>query len=296
MIPIHSVIWHEARERNPETRQNEPLETMDDPEQVRSYVKAYEWGGPTSALQLHHLREIGRLIRPGDTVLDLACGPGPLLLELAALYPTCHFIGADLSAKMLAHLENETRARSLGNVRMAREDIRKLPSIADGSVDLVISTSALHHLPDETSLAQVFRRIGTLLKRGGGFYLFDFALLRSPRARAIFVAEVSKRAPPLTTRDYDLSLRAAFPLRSVLEIARAELPKPYKVSRSAFVDFFYFLQTSPRAEVSESAGTYIAAIRGNLDIGMRIEHFMLRKLKREHWVAGGRADHCSNPE
>src|SRR5688572_20159869 len=133
-----------ARERP--ARQPESSEAMDDVEQVRSYVKAYEWGGPTSALQLHHLRELSRMIRPGDTVLDLACGPGPLLLELAPLFPQTTFIGVDLSGTMLEYLREEIAARGLANVSVLQEDIRSLPSVGTGTVDLVISTSALHHL------------------------------------------------------------------------------------------------------------------------------------------------------
>jgi tRNA G46 methylase TrmB len=94
MIPIPLILWNEYKIKSYPARINEPHETMDDIEQIRSYVKAYEWGGPSSALQLHHLRELSEMIRHGATILDLAFGPGPLLLELAKLYPECHFIGA----------------------------------------------------------------------------------------------------------------------------------------------------------------------------------------------------------
>ena len=78
MLPIHKIIWHEAMAAERPERRPEPEESMDDLAQVRSYVQAYAWSGPTSALQLCHLRSLAGLIRPGDTVVDLACGPGPL--------------------------------------------------------------------------------------------------------------------------------------------------------------------------------------------------------------------------
>ena len=280
MLPIPKIIWYESTSGGRPTRQNEPWETMDDLDQVKSYVEAYAWGGPTSALQLHHLRELSLLIKPGDVVLDLACGPGPLLLELAAIYPDTTFIGADLSSTMLQHLRQEAASRGLKNAVVLQEDIRTLPSMGDTQVDLVISTSALHHLPDEPSLRDVFRRTRSLLKRSGGFYMFDFGLLNSPKSRGIFVAEVAKLAPPLTARDYDLSLQAAFPIDLVFAAAREELPRPFRASASAFVDFCYFLQTPRRAQPSAEAQAYIKGIWRKLSATMRAEHLLLRWLRR----------------
>jgi len=253
---------------------------MDDAEQVRGYIRAYEWGGPTSALQLHHLRELSHLIRPGDTVVDLACGPGPLMLELAPLYRDTTFIGADLSARMLDHLRQESAARGLKNITIAQEDIRTLPSLESGGIDLVISTSSLHHLSDESGLREVFRRIRSLLKPGGGFYIFDFGLLRSAEARNLFVREVAKLAPAVTARDYDLSLQAAFPIDRVFEIARSELPKPFTCMRSALVDFFYFLQTPPITARSSAAEEHIDKRWRTLSASMKAEHVMIRTIRR----------------
>jgi SAM-dependent methyltransferase len=252
---------------------------MDDVEQVRSYVKAYEWGGPTSALQLHHIRELSRMIRPGDTVLDLACGPGPLLLELAPLFPQTTFIGADLSSTMLEYLREEIAARGLANVMVLQEDIRTLPSVGTGTVDLVISTSALHHLPDDDSLVQTFRRMKQLLKPGGGCYLFDFGLLKSAKTRGLFVAEVAKLAPPLTAHDYSESLKAAFPIDWIFDVAGRELGGPLKLSRSLWVDIMYFLQTPFRTLPDSTAEAYVKRRWSGLNWTMRVEHLMMRALR-----------------
>jgi arsenite methyltransferase len=281
MLPIPLIIWHEATTAIRPERINEPQESMDDPAQVEAYIQAYEWGGPTSALQLHHLRELSRMIRPGDTVVDLACGPGPLLLELAKIYPDTRFIGADLSPTMLAYITSEADRLGLKNVEVLCEDIRDLPSLQDGQVDMVITTSALHHLPDHGVLRQVFRKIKSLLKKDGGFYIFDFGQLKSSKTRELCVAEVAKLAPPLTAHDYDLSLQAAYPIELVFETAREELPRPYTASTSAFVDFFYFLQTGQRTEPSEAALARIDACSKTLSVAMKIEHVMLRTLRRK---------------
>lgn len=280
MLPIPKILWHEATARARPSRQPEPAETMDDIEQVNSYVQAYAWGGPTSALQLHHLRELSRMIRPGDIVVDLACGPGPLLLELAPIYPDTSFIGVDLSTTMLEYLRRKAASRGLGNITILKDDIRTIPAVGNACVDLVISTSALHHLPDEDSLRQVFRRIRSLLRPGGGFYLFDFGLLKSSRAREMFVAEVAKLAPPLTARDYELSLQAAFPIDLVFRIAQEELPKPYAAATSAFIDFYFFLQTRQRTLPSDRAQARIDEVSRGLADAMKMEHLMIRWLRR----------------
>lgn len=285
MLPIHTIVWHELRASSPPSRIPEPCEAMENAEQVKSYVAAYEWGGPTSALQLHHLRELSTLIRPGATVLDLACGPGPLLLELAPLYPETRFLGVDLSQEMLQHLSSEASARGLDNISTLEEDIRTLPSVENESIDLVISTSALHHLPDAEGLCEVFRRIGSALAPDGAFYLFDFGLLRSKRARELFVAEVAKLAPPITARDYEASLQAAFPIDFVFGSAAASLPRPYVAAKSAMVDFLYSLQSPPRTACPPAIAAYIDKRWAELSVSMKMEHVMLRLLRQSKTFA-----------
>lgn len=280
MLPIHTILWHELMTSVIPARVPEPAEAMENADQVRSYVAAYEWGGPTSALQLHHLRELSRLIRPGGTVLDLACGPGPLILELAPLYPDTRFIGADLSSEMLQYLAGEAKVRGLNNVFTLEEDIRTLPSIEQDQVDLIISTSALHHLPTEEGLRQVFHRIRSIVGKDGAFYLFDFGLLKTKQAQALFVAEVAKLAPPITAHDYELSLQAAFPINFVFASASEALPRPCIAERSILVDFFYSLQSPARTVCPPNVESYIAKRWHGLSSSMRIEHVMLRLLRR----------------
>jgi SAM-dependent methyltransferase len=182
---------------------------------------------------------------------------------------------------MLEYLRQETRTRRLDNVTIVREDVRILPSLENGQIDLVISTSALHHLRDENGLRDVFRRIRSLLRPGGGFYIFDFGLLRSEEARQIFVAEVAKLAPPMTAHDYDLSLKAAFPVEAVLDLARSELPRPFEFAASAFFDIFYFLQTRPRTPRQPDVQAYIDRRWRELTVQMKAEHLMFRWFTRK---------------
>jgi arsenite methyltransferase len=279
MLPIHKIIWHEWREKNTPVRVPEPSEAMEDMEQIRAYVKAYEWGGPTSALQLHHLRELSTLIRPGDTVLDLACGPGPLLLELAPLYPDCRFIGADLSRPMLEVLTESCEARGIRNVETLCEDIRVIPSLAPGSVDMIITTSALHHLPDLECLGQVFERAERLLTPDGGMYVFDFGLVKSPRTRELLVADVASKAPAVTAVDYAHSLNAAFPIAEVVKLARRQFRRPLSITSSRFVDFFYFIRSPARCGAAADTMSYVRRMRQRCPLPVKMEGAMLSRLQ-----------------
>ncbi|MCY7289381.1 MAG: class I SAM-dependent methyltransferase [Cryobacterium sp.] len=281
MLPIHKIIWHEARTANRPERIPERSEAMEDTDQIKSYLKAYEWGGPFSALQLYHLRALSKMIRPRDIVLDLACGPGPLLLELAQLYPRCTFIGVDLSAPMLGVLRDSAAARSIKNIEILHEDIRDLPSLNNRKIDLVITTLALHHLPDFEGLRQTFKRFNDLLVPDGGFYVFDFGLLRSSRTRALLLAESAKTAPPITVIDQDQSLQAAFVIDDVVRLARACLRSPFSASSSSFVDYFYFLQTAARTNPAESVKKYISSLWDELSPSNKIEYLMLKLLRRK---------------
>ena len=282
MLPIHKVIWHEWRERNVLVRVPEPSEAMENPEQIRAYVKAYEWGGPTSALQLYHLRQLSRMIRPGDTVVDLACGPGPLLLELAALYPDCRFIGIDLSQPMLdVLLEQAEERKLLANVETRCEDIRMLPSFGQAQVDMVITTSALHHLPDLQSLHTTFARVDGLLKSDGGFYAFDFGLLGSPKTRVLMVKEVARSAPEVTATDYKHSLDAAFPIHEVMQAARSQLRRPFTIRTSSFVDFFYFISTGSRFSGPSPLSSYTRRRWDELSFHGKSEFGMLQLMQRQ---------------
>lgn len=283
MLPIHKLIWHEWRARHEQpVRVPEPSETMEDPEQIRAYVKAYEWGGPTSALQLYHIGQLSTLIRPGDTVLDLACGPGPLLLELAALYPDCWFIGADLSRPMLDVLAQTCAERGITNVRTLCEDIRELCGVEQGTVDVVISTSALHHLPDSESLGRVFGRLCDLLRPEGGVYLFDFGLVRSQATRDLLVADVARKAPKVTALDYHHSLRAAFVIDEVAALASRHLPSRARTASSRFVDFLYVIRTPARVAPPFAVDSFVSATTRRCGWGTRFERLMLETMLRHH--------------
>ncbi len=93
--------------------------------------------------------------RPGERILDLGCGDGPLTARLAAL--GCDVVGVDGSAAMIA------AARALGL------DARVMDGEAlcfDGEFDAVFSNAALHWMLRADAVIDGVRRA---LKPGGRF-------------------------------------------------------------------------------------------------------------------------------
>jgi len=144
--------------------------------------------------------------------VDLACGPANQLGLIARLNPQTRFIGVDLSGPMLERAREHAARERLSNVEFVLSDIADVPALRDHSVDAVISTMALHHLPTFEHLRRTFAEIGRFLKPDGGVYLADFGHLKSERSIDYFAHQYADRQPELFTLDYLYSLRAAFSL------------------------------------------------------------------------------------
>ncbi len=70
---------------------------------------------------------------------------------------------------------------------------------ADASVDAVVSTMSLHHLPTVERLCQTYREVARILKPGGGIYMVDFGHLKSRRSIEYFGHQHAHRQPALFT-------------------------------------------------------------------------------------------------
>lgn len=91
----------------------------------------------------------------GETVLDLACGPGTLTRRLStAVGREGLVVASDLSVPMLSRASREVRA---SNVAFLRADAMDLP-LRDDTVDAVCCSLCLHLVPDvETALGEIAR-------------------------------------------------------------------------------------------------------------------------------------------
>ncbi|RJQ82312.1 methyltransferase domain-containing protein [Pseudonocardiaceae bacterium YIM PH 21723] len=101
--------------------------------------------GPSMAGERQYVRGQLRL-KPGHTVLDLACGPGNFTRDLAgAVRPGGLVVGVDASPTMLARAIADTLDHP--EVGYLRGDAERLP-FADASFDAVCCFAALHMFGD----------------------------------------------------------------------------------------------------------------------------------------------------
>ncbi|MBO6783282.1 MAG: methyltransferase domain-containing protein [Alphaproteobacteria bacterium] len=123
------------------------------------------------ALEEHILPLVPGLIErleAGIRVLDLGCGRGRALMQLAARFPASTFTGYDLSDEALAWASAEAEERGLANVRFAVRDLSGFDRDADpAAFDFVTTFDAVHDQADPRALVRGIRR--TLAP--GGVYL-----------------------------------------------------------------------------------------------------------------------------
>lgn len=124
-------------------------------------------GYPQRAQRLRAVRALG--LRPGASVVDIACGTGlnfPLIE--AAIGPSGRIVGVDLTDAMLARAQDRVDARAWGNVALVQAHAADF-DFPDG-VDAILSTYALSQVPE---CAEVIRHGAAALSRCGRWVVLD---------------------------------------------------------------------------------------------------------------------------
>jgi ubiquinone/menaquinone biosynthesis C-methylase UbiE len=127
------------------------------------------------------VREAETLVRlvganANDRAMDLACGPGTLALRFAK--HVRWIVGVDLTPAILKRARNSAQTDGIGNLFFALGDARALP-FADASLDLVVTSYSLHHIPDPE---RVIREMARVLRRGGRAGMLDMLVPEDPSA------------------------------------------------------------------------------------------------------------------
>ncbi len=130
--------------------------------------------------------------RPADTCADLGAGTGFVTLALAPR--VCSVLAVDISPAMTAELAAQAAAKELGNVSTQVSDLREF-GLPPDSIDLVVSSYALHHLADADKRA-LAARAAQWLRPGGRLVIADMMFGRgaSQRDRDILRQKVAALA------------------------------------------------------------------------------------------------------
>lgn len=145
------------------------------------------------------------LLRPTDRLLDLGCGTGTILLDLAPHVAEAH--GVDLSSAMIAIAENKAAAAGARNVTFRVQAAGGLDDTPDAAWDAVCAFNLLHLVEDPAALARAIFRV----LRPGGHFVSATACLGGrwfpPYFALLPVMRWVGKAPPVTMLTVD-GLRA----------------------------------------------------------------------------------------
>ena len=106
-------------------------------------------------------REIARLVRPGDAVLDLGCGEGRDSVFFAELGATV--TGVDLAA---GGLDKARRLARRHGVRVRWIEGGMTEALPAGRFDLIFSCGTIHYVP-RAERGPLFRRLAAMTPPGG---------------------------------------------------------------------------------------------------------------------------------
>ena len=145
--------------------------------------------------------------QPADIVLDIGCGPGTQLIDLAPSIRAGY--GVDPAEDMIRRATTE--AAGHGNVHFFVGSVQQLPAeICTAGVNKVFSNYAIHHLPDQIKRTAI-RNLSELLPSGGIFVLGDLMFSDNPeKHHSLF--EFAGYGPGSDTPAYVTALEEMFAL------------------------------------------------------------------------------------
>lgn len=237
--------------------------------------------GRTAAGYLYHSARISRTIAGAKRCVDLGCGTGVQLLQLAALNPDIEFVGVDRVESMLVEGERNARDMALANVSWLCDDIVTPHHLQEADFDAAISTMALHDLPDAAALAACFRNLLALLRPGGAIYIEDFARLRTRASMDFFAAMNAPPRPDAFSALYRASLGAAFTADELRAAAR--LLAGTRVHATFLVPFLMVVKTPDRAPLGADVRARLQVLRSGLT---RVQRHDLDELQKFFALGG----------
>lgn len=120
----------------------------------------------------HPGRIVREYIKPGDTVIDLGCGPGFFSMEMAKLVGEAgQVIAADLQEEMLARVRQKADKKKLmRRLRFHKCQPDRVGLKLEDKADFMLAFYMIHETPDPMAF---LNEVKSLLKKGGKFLVVE---------------------------------------------------------------------------------------------------------------------------
>jgi len=107
-------------------------------------------------------------LQSGIDVLDLGCGSGLVLKELAKAYPNSKFTGYDFLNEAVVDANKSVQDLGLTNIKFLKKDVAKIDDVK--KYDLITTFDAIH---DQADPDAVLKNIFCALKDDGTYFMQD---------------------------------------------------------------------------------------------------------------------------
>ncbi|MCA9018401.1 MAG: methyltransferase domain-containing protein, partial [Planctomycetaceae bacterium] len=109
-------------------------------------------------------------LKAGIDVLDIGCGSGLALIEMAAAFPASRFTGYDISEESIGRAKQSAAERGVSNVTFQVQDVSQI-NVHD-AFDLITAFDVIH---DQAKPDKVLSEVNAALRPGGTFLMQDIA-------------------------------------------------------------------------------------------------------------------------
>src|SRR5579859_194454 len=105
-------------------------------------------------------------------VLDVACGPGGWVQQVAFAYPDMYVVGIDIDQRVIAYALAQARVQALSNASFSAMDVTQPLPLPDASFDF-INARFLSRLLLKESWSGVMRELARVTRPGGWVSLLE---------------------------------------------------------------------------------------------------------------------------
>lgn len=124
---------------------------------------------------------LGEYINPGDTAIDLGCGPGFFTVEIAdRVGPNGKVITVDVQEEMLEHVKKKAAGKHFSDrIQYHKCKYNSIDLELENKADFILAYYMIHETPNPGAFLE---EVKTLLKKGGKFLVVEPKMHVKPEA------------------------------------------------------------------------------------------------------------------